>query len=310
MNIKKALISGTFWTAIGRYSQIVIQIIVTAILARLLEPEAFGVLSMVVIYTGFVTLLSQSGITPTVVQKQSLNDDDLSTVFWVATILSAILTLLTVFIAPVIESFFSYNGLAHVVQVMSITLMFVGMAAVPDGRLKRKLRFREIAAVDIASAFFSGLFAIFLAFQGVGYWALVIQNVSMQGIRLISLFILNKWIPKFRFQFWVLREIFSYSGFTLGFTSINYWARNADNLLIGKVLGADPLGYYNQAYKLMMLPIRLVTSVVTPALHPVFASIQNDKERMGRGYFQVLEIIALISLPLGVFFSLKPSRLY
>ena len=198
MNVKKSLISGTFWTGIGRYSQIAIQLGVTAILARLLDPADFGVLSMVVIYTGFVTLLSQSGITPAVVQKQNLDDRDLSTVFWIATAISGALTSVTVIIAPLIESFFNYHGLAHVVQIMSITLLFVGMGAVPHGRLRRKLRFRAIAAIEIISAGLSGIVAVFLALGEAGYWALVVQNVSMQGTRLVLMLIFNKWLPRLK----------------------------------------------------------------------------------------------------------------
>ncbi len=309
INIRSALIGGTFWIAVGRYSQSAVSLGVTAVLARLLDPSDFGVLAMVVVYTGFVTLLAEAGIGATVIQKRELDDKALSTAFWFVTLLSLTFAIFTIIIAPFIEAFFAFPGLALVVQVMSITLLLAGMGSVPDGRLRRALRFKQVAAIEIVSPLLSGVVAIFLAFEGAGYWALVFQVIIAMIIRLIGLLAFNRWLPQFVFEVQVLRQILGFSGYVVGFNGVNYWARNADKLLIGRFLDAIQLGLYDLAYKLMMLPMQLITSIVNSTLHPVFSSIQDDLPRMRNAYLQVLKPILGISFLLAAFMFIWASEI-
>lgn len=301
MNLKKAFFSSSFWTGVGRYLQYGVQLAVMAVLARLLEPEAFGILAMVVVFNGFALILTEAGISSTVIQKRDLKDKDLSTVFWFSCIVATVIAVILVLSAPLIEWFYDYPGLSVVVQVLSISLLVNGLSAVPNGILRRDLKFKQLAIADIVSALLSGLIAILLAYYGFGYWALIFQIIIQSITRLLILFVYSKWIPKFIFRRKILMEVLSYSNYVVGFQSINYWARNGDNLLIGKVLGADALGFYSVAYKLMMIPYQGITGIINPSLHPILSTIQNDKERIRKAYFKVIDIIGIVSIMVSAY---------
>lgn len=304
MNIRRELLKGSFWTAIGRYSHYIFAFVVSAILARLLKPSDFGIVSMVLVYTGFIDLLAEFGISATVVQKRYLDHAGLSTVFWFASALALFLTGISILFAPLIELFFDFEGLRVVVQVMSINLLFVGLGTVPQGIMQQHLNFKQLAKLEIITTILSGTFGIVFAFLGWGYWALVLQNISLRFFRVVGLFLYTHWLPMFTIQWKSMRDVMGFSGNILGFRAINYWARNADNLLVGRFLGSAQLGFYNQAYKLMMYPIQMLTNIITPSIQPVFATEQDDPSKIASVYLHLLELIALITFPLGVYFSL------
>lgn len=309
MSILRNLLGGTFWTGVGRYLHYAAQIAVTAVLARLLDPSDFGILSMVVVYTGFVTVLAEAGLGWAVVQKRDLDDAALSTVFWFAVLVSAALVGFSLAVAPLIERFYEFDGLAVVVRVLSINLLLVGLCSVPEGRLRKQLKFKPLAAIDILSALLSGAAAILLALRGIGYWALVGQQIGYLALRFGLLLLFGRWAPRLRLRWRVVRKVVGFSGYMAGFSAINYWARNADNLMVGKFLGAVQLGFYNQAYKLMMVPLQLISGVVNPALFPVFSAVQDDKPQMAAAYLKLLRLIALLSFSVGVYFYLTAEEI-
>lgn len=301
INIRQALTQGALWTAIAQYSGALIQLVVTVILARLLDPTDFGVLAMVVTYTGFVGIFAEGGISMTVIQKHKLNDRDLSSVFWFSGIFALMLVLATIVIAPFIEDFFKFSGLSFVIEVMSINLFLAGLSSVPNGKLRRTLKFKQLAIMRISISTFSGIIAIFLATQGAGYWAIVFQSILGTSLGLIASLVYSGWLPRLVFDVSVIREVLSFSVYIVGFSGINYWARNADNLLIGKFLGASQLGFYSQAYRLMTLPQSFLTDVIGSVLHPVFSNVQNEVNKIRSAYLKVLKLIIYISLSLSAY---------
>ncbi|WP_069133160.1 lipopolysaccharide biosynthesis protein [Rhodohalobacter halophilus] len=301
MSLRRSFISGVFWEGIKKYSSYGLTLIVTAVLARLLTPEDFGIIAMVLVYNGFVQVFTESGINSAVVQKRELNRKDLSTVFWFSFIVGAGLALLTILIAPYIETFFEAKGLGLVLMIMSADLFFVAIKAVPFGLLRRELKFNVLALIEIGALLISSGIAIYMAYDGWGYWALVGKILIANILAVIPMYFYSSFLPKIQFSIPILKKVLSFSLYVTGFRSINYWARNADNLLIGKFLGSDALGFYSQAYKLLMLPISMLTGILNPVMHPIFSGIKDDKKRTGDNYLKILQLIATISFPLGVF---------
>lgn len=304
MNENKTIISGTFWTGLGKYSEILIVLITTAILARILNPSDFGIIGMVYIYNRFLTVIGNAGISSAVIQKRNLNSLDLSSVFWFSLTIGFATVTFTFFVSPLIGSFFNFPELEQVLKTMSINFIFLGLSNVPLGIMRKAFRFHDIAVIDIVSNIFSGIIAVTSAFGGFGYWALVFQSISLLMFKTIGYLTFCRWKPHLVFSFKVVGQIWTYSGYILGFSIINYWARNADNILIGKFMGPDQLGFYSQAYRLMTLPIVVITGIITPTLHPIFSKYQDSTETMKQSYFKVLEVVGLLSFPMGIFFLL------
>ena len=184
---------------------------------------------------------------------------------------------------------------------MSVSLLLVSLTAVPKGTLSRDLRFGKLAAIEFTSALASGGLAVIAALAGAGYWALVVQQTTMLAIRLVLVMFSARFFPLMVFDREALASVVSFSAYVLGFSLINYWARNADNLLIGRVLGPQELGYYSQAYGLMVVPQLLLTGILQTVIHPVFSAFQHDSSRSRLAYLRLLELLLPVSGLLAIY---------
>lgn len=301
MNIKRELFNGIRWTAIGKYGHYLFSLLTSAILARLLTPADFGIVSMVLVYTGFVDMFAEFGLSVTVIQKKHFDRKDLSTVFWLAAAIGSFLMGISIMFAPLIEMFFNFDGLRIVVQVMSIKILLVSLDTVPRGLLRRELAFKQLSIIEIVVNVVSGVLGVLLAFLGWGYWALVAQNVTNKLFQLMGMFFVTRFIPQLTINKGVIKDLLGFSGNVLGSNAINYWARNVDSLLIGRFLGSISLGFYNQAFKLTKYPADLLGRLITPSIQPVFASLQDEPDKIATFYLKIIELLALITFPLGVF---------
>lgn len=290
-------IKSTIWSAFGVYINRFLSLGVAAILSRLLTPEDFGTIAMVTVFSGFMSIFADAGIGSVTVQFRDLGKRDHQTMFTLSLLMGLALALLLAGLSPYVGYFFHNPDLKSVARVMALAFPFATLGMVPRGLLQRDMKFRETAVVSIVAALCAGIIGIAMAFTGWGYWALVTQTLVNSLISSCSFMGLARFAPAFRWDIRVIKKIINYSGYLTLFSMINYWARNLDNLLIGKFIGSAPLGYYNRAYQLMMLPLSMLTSVITPVLHTVLAERQNDIPAMYKGYLNVIKMIGLISIP-------------
>ena len=295
------MISGIFWTAIQKYSGLIVQIIVTAILARLLSPEDFGVVAVATVLIAFFTLFTDMGIGPAIIQKQDLTQDDLNSIFSFTVWGGIVLAALFFVVAYPIGHFYKEESLVLICQLLSINLLFAAWNIVPNALINKNKRFKFIAKRTLSLQVISGIISVFAAYHGLGLYALLISPI----LTAIGVFVLN--FRKYPLQFsWqmhteALKKIFSYSSFQFLFNFINYFSRNLDKLIIGRFFSMNELGYYEKSYRLMMLPLQYVTNVVTPVMHPILTSLQNDYKSLTEKYNKIIKLIATISFPLGVF---------
>lgn len=299
---------GVTWTAVGLYAVQFTQFVTTAILSRMLKPSDFGLVAMVTVVTSYIDLFVEAGVGSVVVQRRDLTSIGLSSLFWLTAGSGAVLGAGVAAAAPLIAHLYSFPDLAPIARAVALNLLLAGLTIVPANMLRRELRFRRLALIDIGSAVTGAVLAIILARQGAGYWALVAQLITVAGCRAGLVLALSGWRPQLGFDGKQVRQVMGYSLYVMGFNSVNYWARNADNLLVGRFLGASALGYYSHAYSLMMVPLRILTSVINPVLHPVLAAIQSDREKQAQAYLQVVRVIALVSVPLaaGMWVAAEP----
>jgi PST family polysaccharide transporter len=296
INTKKA-IKATIWSAFGVYTNRFLSLGIAAVLSRLLTPEDFGTIAMVTVISGFMSIFAEAGLGSVAVQFRDFVKRDHQTMFTLSLCLGLFLALLLAGFSSYVAVFFHNPDLKPVAMVMALAFPFSTLGIVPRGLLQRSMHFRAISIVSIVAAICAGFIGITMAFTGWGYWALVAQTLANSLISSCAFIWLAHLAPVPRWDFRVIKKIFSYSGNLTLFSMINYWARNLDNLLIGRFLGSAPLGYYNRAYQLMMLPLSMLTGVITPVLHSVLAQKQNDIPAMYWGYLKVVKMIGLISIP-------------
>ena len=295
------MLKGILYTALSKYSSVIITLVVSAILARLLTPEEFGIVALVSVFIIFFKLLGNLGIGPAVVQTKDLSRKDLSSIFSFSAFMGFVLSSLFFLSAGAIAAFYDEPELVPVVQLLSLAVLFNILLIVPTALNRKELRFKEMAVISISIQVLTGMLAIWMAYEGFSYYSLVVQSISSGILSFLVLFYLYPIRPTFKIKKRPLSRIASFSSYQFAFNFINYFSRNLDTILIGKYLGNAPLGYYNKSYALMLLPVRNLTQVITPVLHPVLSRHQENKKFIYEAYTKVTKLLALVGFPISVF---------
>jgi O-antigen/teichoic acid export membrane protein len=265
-------------------------------LARLVGPEAFGIVAQAIVYIGVVGLLLDQGFSSALIQRRRLEDDLPGAVVAVNLLIGAVLSLATLAVAPLWADFMSTPELAIVLAVLAPSLLIRAAAITPRALLLREMSFRKIGIADVGSALVGGVLGVVVAELGGTYWALVVQILSADAL-LAALLLLGagRW-PNLRFR--VLRHIAGFSGraFAAGLL-INSVSRNIDSLLVGRFLGPEPLAFYGLANRLLLLPVRLVSTTIGGVLFPAFSRLAGDLGTLRAQLARTTRVIAVLALP-------------
>jgi len=287
--------AGTLITGIGQFT-------VTAILARLLTPRDYGLFGLAAVYVGLATVLSQFGVAAALVQRDELTPRYIRAGFTVSMLSGVLTTALVWFTAPLAASALGSAQLTPIIRGLSLAFLLANPGFVAEGLSQRKLAWRRLMWVEV-SAFVVGyaLPALALAVAGYGVWALVGSALAQSFVRTVALLRLEPH-PKAPRIGPEIRELLRFgSGFTLA-RIFNYGALQGDNLIVGRVLGVVALGYYNRAFKLMMILVTYFATVVTRVLFPIMSRLQGDPERLRSTYLTGAAVLGLVSAPLGAIF--------
>jgi len=291
-------VSGVSWTTGSRIAQLLIQVALSIFLMRLLGPESFGLIAMVLVFTGFAGIFSQLGFSSALVQRKSISEEHRSTVFWLTILLGLFLAIALLLASPFIALFYDEPLLRPLTAWVAPSFLLAAPGLVPRSLLQREMRFDRIAKVDVFSVLASGVAAAVSAWFGAGVWSLVIQQLVYAGLGSGATLLMVGWRPRWVWSAAAIRELAGYGVGLTGFAIVNYWARSADKLLIGRFIGTGALGLYSRAYFLMLLPLSQIVAVLGPVMLPALSSIKDDKERVRRAYLRAMRLITFLSFPL------------
>lgn len=282
--VTKELSQGIFFNAISKYSGILINLTVTAVLARILEPEDFGVIAITTVITSFFDLLGNMGLGPAIIQNKDLEDSDINAIFSLSLLVSLILSTVNFLCSKLVGTYFNSYVLGVILQVLSIQILFTISNVVPYSMMLKSKCFRYIAAVNVASQFSLGILAIICALCGGGVYSLLIAPVGNSIISFFAYILLNRTLFKIhysiRFSKSSINKVLSFSLYQFFFNIVNYFSRNLDKLIVGRSLSMSDLGYYEKSYRLMGLPLSTISSVLNPTVQPVFSNYQGDLKRL------------------------------
>lgn len=297
-NIRQKVVSGSFWTVFSNISSQAITFGVTVILARLLTPEDFGVVAITSVFTGVIMLFQDLGMGSAIIQRKSINDDYLTTSFTVSLLVGILIALALCAASPFIADFYGVKIIEYILIVSSLGFVLSPFVSIHTSLLTKGLDFRKIAFINILTQALSGGFSIALAFLDYGVWSLVLGRIITQPLLIPVVWHIVKWRPRFKIVGKCFHDLFGYSSNLLGFNILNYFSRNFDNLIIGKFLGAQPLGYYSVAYNLMLKPLQLISWSIGKVLFPVFSTIQDDARKTREVYLRIIRTISLVTFPM------------
>jgi PST family polysaccharide transporter len=289
------------WVAWGSGAIAALKVVVLVLLTRLLSPADFGLVSAGLIVVSVSLNFSQLGLGPAVVQRAELEPRHISTAFLASTCFGLLIFATVWLTAPLLAGFFHMSHLVPVLRALGLLFPIAGIGTVPESVLQRELRFRLLANRDVvAYGVGYGAVGVALALLGWGVWALVAAQLTQAGLRTVIL--MTAAPPSLRARptwasFWELMEYgVGQSAARLGMIGAN----QADNLVVGRWLGAVALGEYSRAFQLVSVPVTLLGDVVDKVLFPTMARVQDDARRLAAAYLEGTALLALVTLPVGV----------
>ena len=284
-------------TIISQGLKFVVSMAGTIFLARLLTPPDYGLVGMVAVVTGFVSIYKDLGLAAATIQSPRITAAQISTLFWLNIALSVAVALVCISIAPAVSWFYGEQRLTWITIVGGIGFIISGLSIQHEALLRRQMRFVALSAISIAAMLAGYIVGIGLAWKGYQYRALVISQLAVLSTSTIATWFACRWRPGLPRWDKDVRSMIKFGGYFTGFSTINYFSRNFDNLLIGRVWGAFQLGLYGKAYQLMMLPIDQINEPITSVAVPSLSRLTSHPEDYRRAFLRMLEKIALVTMP-------------
>jgi teichuronic acid exporter len=309
MNKKFGIRGAALFQFGSKYISMGAQLVITAVLARLIDPDDFGLVAIVTVFTGLFSLLSDMGVSTAIVQYRNLTEEDYGGIFGFSILLALGLTVVFCTLSPLIALFYSDNRLIPLCLAAAPTLLFSTLNMVPEGLMLKGKRFDRIALRLVVATAVSGTIAIIAAFLGAGAVALVMQTVISSAIVLVWNLITRP-IHRVSMHFMKpLKKIFSYSAYQFGFSLINYFSRNLDNMLVGRFFGSTQLGYYDKAYKLTSYPMSAFSSVIASVIQPFMAEHEDNPNIIFDCFMKVEKLLSLVGICIAAVFFCASSEI-
>lgn len=298
-SLKAATTNGVAWASMSRLAIQVLQFGSTIALARLLTPDDFGLVAIVTTLTGFAFLFADLGLGAAIIHSQEATEDELSSAFWINVLAGFGLTGLFVALAEPIARLYGHPDLRLLIILGSLSFS-LSMGVVHSALLQKQMRFRLLGSIELVAVLVYSCAAIGLAAAGAGALSLVLGSIVQTTFFTVALWTAVRWRPRQFLTRRGARALWAYSGHLFGFNVLNYWSRNVDNLLIGKLSTPRELAFYARAYNLMLLPIQQVTVVVGRVLFPALTRLRTDLPRLRTAYLRALRLMVAVSAPLAL----------
>lgn len=294
-SLKDKTVKGVAWSGIDNVTQMGVSFVVSIVLARLLTPDDYGLIGIITIFTMVCNTLINAGFNSALIRKKDCTDDDYNTVFIVNMVLSLLLYAIVFVCSPLIADFFGREELIALTRVSSFGIIVGALAIVQQTRLIKRIDFKTQTKITMISSVVSGVLGIAMALMNFGVWALVVQQLSAQGLRTVLLFFYNKWLPRLSFSKKSFHELFGF-GWKLMLSSLldTVW-KELYQVVVGKFYSPASLGQYTRAGQFSKMFSSNLTSVIQRVTYPVLSNIQDDKERMVSAYRRIIKITMFIT---------------
>jgi O-antigen/teichoic acid export membrane protein len=297
-NLKGAAAKGLFWSAMDRFGGQGIQFVFGILITRILLPADYGLVGMILIFWAVGQTLVDSGFGSALIWKKNPTSADYSTVFYFNVSISLILYLIFYLLAPLIAGFYDEPKLIGLIRVLCLNFILLSFGLIQQVVLQKKVDFKLLSFVNVASSLVAGIVALYMALKGFGPWAIVVQILAKSFVTSLLLWIFNRWRPVFIFDWLSLKELFGYgsklTAAGLIYTIFQYLYLN----IIGKLFPVEALGFYTRASQLQDFPVKTLGSVFNRVAFPVFSAIQDDNERLKNAVRKTLRTMVFFNFPM------------
>lgn len=292
--------SGVRWSGLASVSRAALMMARLAVLARLLEKRDFGVVTMVAMVLGYAQAYVDLGLSSSLIQKQERDPTKLSTVFWLNMMAGFSCGGLLIALRYPVASLLEEPQLAILIPLAALQLPISAFGQQFDALFQRELKFKFTATIQIVADVANTLVAIVLAYLGYGVWSLVIASLAGATLSSATFFALGirRWPLRWVFRLEEIRPHLRFGAYQLGNANLGYLTSNIDNLLIGRLLGAEALGVYSIALRLTQLPRKYINPVISKVAFPVFAARQENRPQLAAALLSLQRSLSYVNLPL------------
>ncbi len=276
-SLKSNTLSGLLWKLLERFGVSGVQFVLQIILARLLSPEDYGVLSIMIIFTTLANVFIQNGFNTALIQGKDTTDEDYSSVFWLSLIISIITYLFLFLLAPLIGKFYNMPSIVSPFRVISLMIIPGALNSIQIAIVSKKMDFKKIFTSNLLSIILSGIIGIILAYLGMGVWSLVFQALFNVLIASFVMWFTVKWRPLILFDFVRVKKLFSYGWKLLVSSLLDTLYQDLSSLVIGKKYNSATLGFYNRGKQFPQFLINAINGSIQSVMLPAMSSIQENK---------------------------------
>lgn len=302
LNIKVK--TATKWSTLGEVVAKLVLPISSMVLARLLTPDAFGIVTTLAMIISFAEIFTDAGFQKYLIQhefKDNIDFDESTNVaFWSNLLMSLLIwCIIAIFSAP-LASLVGNPGMGYVLVIACVSIPLAAFSSIQMALFKRNLDFKTLSNVRIISALIPLIVTVPLAYLLHSYWALVIGTISVNLVNAVLLMYFSKWKPR-RFYSWVkLKEMFSFTVWSM-VESISIWLTGyVDVFIVGTMLSQYYLGLYKTSSTLVGQIMGLITAITTPILFSALSRLQNDEKQFQRLFFRFQKLVGLLVIPIGM----------
>jgi len=296
--LKNKALSALRWNMLETFARQGFQFGLAVVLARILPPEDFGLMAIVIVLVSIGNCIAQGGFGQALIQKEHVSRDDESSAFFVTMALSAIASVVLFVAAPEIARFFAMPELMSLSQAMAITFIFSGAGGVPLALLTKQCRFKELTIVSGATAVISSTLAVILAWSGWGVWSLVGQAFASAVIGTAVLWVVSAWRPLMRLRLASVSDLFRFGSYIAGANLLETVLGRLNTLFIGKIYSPLELGFYTRAESTRAFPSLFAANVLNSSVFPLMSTLSGDREKLRSAYSHAMDAVFFLNTPL------------
>lgn len=295
---RKKVTSNLIWRLMERVGAQGVSFIVAIVIARILEPQIYGTIALVTVFTTILQVFVDSGLANTLIQKKDADDIDFSTVFFFNIAFCLVLYIAMFFAAPLISSFYKIPTLTSVIRVLSLTVVISGVKNVQQAYVSKTLQFKRFFWATLGGTLGAAIIGIIMALKGFGVWALVAQNLFNLTVDTTILWLSVKWRPKLVFSWSRLKGLFSFGSKLLVAKLLDTVYVELRTLIIGKKYSTEDLSFYNKGQQFPKLIVTNIDISVESVLFPVMSAEQDNKSQLQSMQKKVIQVNSFIMSPL------------
>ena len=299
MSLKKKVVSGVKWSTLSTIFLAVTALLKISVLARFLDKADFGLMAMVTFVMGFMNLFNDMGLTSAILHKQNITKKQYGSLYWLNMLVSIFMFCILWLITPLVSSFYNQPELKVLIPLLGLNLLISGIGRMFKSIEQKNLLFKQITVIDITAAIFSLGFAVYLAVQNYGVYSLIYSALLQYTLsNIFYLFLgLKKYGLAVHFRFSETKPFLKIGMYQVGGQVVNYFNRDLDILIIGKLFSPDILGGYSLAKQLVMRPMQILNPILSKVASPTLAKFQDNVENLKRNYLRLINIISSINTP-------------